>query len=89
VEADNKPPVVPSADSLIIVESNQEMNDVKMNTVAADSDSPKPNSTVDNIVETRTGELSAHLSQVDTPDVLVRFREKNKLHWTGKTCAFN
>jgi tRNA-dihydrouridine synthase 3 len=64
VEADSKPPVVPTV-------------------------TPEPNSTVDNIVETRTGELSAPLSQVDTPDVLVRFREKKKLHWTGKTCASN
>ena len=88
MEADNKPPVVSSDDSLIIAETDQEMNDVKMN-VAADSDTPETNSTVDNIVETRTGELSAPLSQVDTPDVLVRFREKKKLHWTGKTCALN
>ena len=62
------------------------MNDV---TVAASSDAPEPNSTVDNIVETRTGELNAPLSQVDTPDVSVRFLEKKRLHWTGKTCTLN
>lgn len=65
------------------------MNDVEMNTVAAGSDTPEPNSTFDNIVETWTGELNGPLSQVDTPDVPVRFREKKKLRWTGKTCALN
>ena len=81
--------MVPTADSLIITESEQEMNDVKMDAVAAGSDIPEPNSTVDNIVETRTGELIGTLSQVDTPDVPVRFLEKKKLHWAGKTCALN
>lgn len=81
--------MLPTADSLIIAESEQEMNDVKMDTVAAGSDTQEPNSTVDNIVETRTGELNGPLSQVDTPDVPVRFWEKKKLHWTGKTCALN
>jgi tRNA-dihydrouridine synthase 3 len=68
---------------LIISESEQEMDDVKMNSVAAGSDTPEPNSTV---VETRTGELNGPLSQVDTPDVPVRFREKKTLRWAGKTC---
>lgn len=81
--------MVPTADSLIIAEPEQEMNDVKMNTVAVDSDTPEPNSTVDNIVETRTGELNGPLSQVDSPDVPVRFWEKKRLHWTGKTCTLN
>lgn len=81
--------MVPTADSLIIAESEREMNDVKMNTVAAGSDTPEPNSTIDNIVKTRTRELNGQPSQVDTPDVPVRFWEKKKLHWTGKTCALN
>ena len=65
------------------------MNDVKTDTVAARSDIPEPNPTVDDIVETLTGELNGPSSQVDTPDVPLRFLEKKKLHWTGKTCAFN
>ena len=77
--------MVPTADSLIITESEQETNDVKMNS----SGTPEPNSTVDNIVETRTGELNGLSSQVDTPDVPVRFLEKKRLYWTGKTCALN
>jgi hypothetical protein len=76
--------VVPTADSLIIAESEQEMNDV---TVAAGSDTPEPHFTVDNMVEKRTGELNGPLRKVDTPDVPVRFLEKKRLHWTGKTCA--
>ena len=81
--------MVSTADLLVVAESEQEMNDVKMNTVAASSDTLEPNSTVDNIVETRTGELHGPLSQVDTADVPVRFWEKKKLHWTGKTCVLN
>ena len=65
------------------------MDDVKMDTVTAGSDIPEHNSTVDNILETRTGELNGPLSQVDTPDVPVRFFEKKRLQWTGKTCALN
>jgi tRNA-dihydrouridine synthase 3 len=81
--------VVPTADSLIIPESEQEMNGVKMDTVAAGSDIVEPNSTVDNIVETRTGEPNGLSSQADAPDMPVRFLEKKKLHWAGKTCALN
>ncbi|KAF8801086.1 zinc finger dihydrouridine synthase [Phlegmacium glaucopus] len=84
-EADNKPAVVPTADSVVIPEPEQQTNDVKMNIVTAGSDTPEPNFTVDNIVETRTRELGGPLSQVDTPDVLVRFPEKRRLHWAGKT----
>ena len=60
-----------------------------MNIVAAGSDTQEPNSMVDNIVKARTGEPNGSLSQVDTPDVPVRFWEKKKLYWTGKTCALN
>ena len=73
----------------MVPESKQEIIDVKMDSVAAGSDTPEPNSTVDNIVETRTGELNGPLNQVDTPDMPVRFWEKKRLQWTGKTCALN
>ena len=62
------------------------MNDVTLN---KGSDAPEPSSTVDNMVETRTGELNGPLSQVDTPDMPVRFLEKKRLHWAGKTCTLN
>ena len=45
---------------------------------------PKP--TVDEIIEKRTGDAVTPTSQVDTPDVRVRFPEKKRLHWKGKTC---
>jgi tRNA-dihydrouridine synthase 3 len=81
--------VVPTADSVIIAEPEQQMNDVKMTNVAADSDTPETNLIVDNIVETPARELNGPLSQADTPDIPVRFSEKKRLHWTGKTCALN
>ena len=60
-----------------------------MDTVVVDSDTPEPNLIVDNIVEARTGERNGSSSQVDTPDMPIRFPEKKRLHWAGKTCAFN
>ena len=63
------------------------MNHVKMDAGApAGSDIPEPNFT---IVETQSRELGGPLSQVDTPDMPVRFSEKKRLHWAGKTCALN
>ncbi|KAJ7613631.1 hypothetical protein DFH06DRAFT_1484630 [Mycena polygramma] len=44
---------------------------------------PKP--TVDAIVEKRTGDAVAN---VDAPESVVRFREKKRLDWEGKTCTF-
>jgi hypothetical protein len=81
--------MVPTSDSVIIAEPEQQINDVKMNTVAAGSDTLEPSSAADNIIETRTRELDDPSSQMDTPDVPVRFSEKKNLHWTGKTCALN
>jgi tRNA-dihydrouridine synthase 3 len=81
--------VVPTTDSLIIAEPEQQATDVKMNIVVAGSDTPQSNTTRDNIVETRTGELTGPLSEVDTADVPIRFSEKKRLHWAGKTCALN
>ena len=81
--------MVPTADSIVVAEPEQQMNDIKMSGVAAGSDTPGPNFTVDNIIETRTRGLNSPLSQVDTPDMPIRFSEKKRLHWTGKTCALN
>ena len=65
------------------------MDYVKMDAGAAGSDIPEPNFTIDDIVETQSRELNGPLSQVDTPDVPVRFSEKKRLHWAGKTCTLN
>lgn len=88
-EADNKPTIVPTGESVIIAEPEQQTNDVKMDAVDAGSGTLKPNFAVNVIVETRTGELSGPLSQVDTPDMPVRFSEKKRLQWAGKTCTLN
>jgi tRNA-dihydrouridine synthase 3 len=52
-----------------------------------DEDMPAPEEQVprqiDEIVIKQTGDTS---DQNDTPDVPVRFAEKKRLHWTGKTC---
>ena len=79
--------MVATADSVVISEPEQQ-TDVEMKTTP---DTPEPNFMVDidNIAETRTGETNGPLSQVDTPDVPVRFSEKKRLHWAGKTCEFN
>jgi tRNA-dihydrouridine synthase 3 len=81
--------VVPTADSVVISELEQQ-TDVEMKTTPG-SDTPEPNFIVDidNIAETRTRETNGPLSQVDTPDVPVRFSEKKRLHWAGKTCELN
>lgn len=36
------------------------------------------------LIEQKTGDPA--LSQIDTPDVPIRFAEKKRLHWSGKTC---
>lgn len=41
-------------------------------------------STTEELIEKRSGESSTYTS--DTPDVPVRFAEKKRLHWSGKTC---
>lgn len=42
-------------------------------------------SSEDQLIERRTGDANF---QVDTPDVPLRFTEKKRLHWAGKTCMF-
>ncbi|KJA22425.1 hypothetical protein HYPSUDRAFT_67097 [Hypholoma sublateritium FD-334 SS-4] len=86
-ENPEKPKAVPTANSIVIGEPEQEM-DVDTSTPAPqptiqESASPKP--TVDEIIAKRTGDAVAPTSQVDTPDVRVRFPEKKRLHWKGKT----
>lgn len=40
----------------------------------------------DEIVLKQTGDI---LDQNDTSDVPIRFSEKKRLHWTGKTCEIS
>ncbi|KDR71559.1 hypothetical protein GALMADRAFT_791101 [Galerina marginata CBS 339.88] len=90
-EITNKPKPVPSANSFVIAEPEQDMDDVEMSAptpapAPAPAPAPPPSAqAVDQIVETRTSDAQTPTSQVDTPDVRVRFAEKNRLHWAGKT----
>lgn len=88
-ENPEKPKAIPTANSIVIGEPEQEM-DVEMSAPTPQptlQESAPPKSTVDEIIEKRTGDPATPTSQVDTPDVRVRFPEKKRLHWKGKTCA--
>jgi len=76
VDGNNKSKAVPQIDSLVVAEPEQELKDVEM---------VPPQPTVGQVVEKRTADLS---SQQDTPDARVRFPEKKRLHWAGKTCIY-
>jgi hypothetical protein len=42
-------------------------------------------------LETSTPQTSGqdvYMPQTDTPDTPIRFAEKKRLHWTGKTCEW-
>ncbi|RDB17331.1 tRNA-dihydrouridine(47) synthase [NAD(P)(+)] [Hypsizygus marmoreus] len=81
-EAENKPKPVPDANSVVLAEPEQAM--VLDHTEAQLQSVPPPEPIAVEVIEKRTGEpLSA--SQLDTPDVPIRFSEKKQLHWSGKT----
>jgi tRNA-dihydrouridine synthase 3 len=50
-----------------------------------DSMDVMPNTNTSELVNQRTGDNTS--LQNDTPDVPVRFAEKKRLNWAGKTCA--
>jgi len=64
---------VPQANSVVVAEPEQDI-DPELELMA------EP--VVQKIAQ-RTGDVA---SQVDSPDVPVRFSEKKRLHWAGKTC---
>ncbi|KAF8151441.1 zinc finger dihydrouridine synthase [Crassisporium funariophilum] len=101
-----KPKPVPTANSVIIAEPEQDMNDFEMGPAESEVPQVVPGSevpqvvpeskvpqvvaepevlTVDKVVELRTGDANGSSSQVDSPDAPVRFAEKKRLHWEGKT----
>lgn len=75
-DGNDKPKPVPSAKSLVVAEPEQELDDVEM---------APPQPKVEQIIEKRTGDLGP---QQDAPDARVRFIEKKRLHWAGKTCTY-
>ena len=80
---DSKSKPVPDENSFVVEEPVQ---DVEVDLDAQQPQSEKP--TVEEIIETRTGEDEA-MSAQDSPDVSMRFAEKRRLHWAGKTCMCN
>jgi hypothetical protein len=98
----NKPKPAPTANSIVIGEPEQEAADIEMAAPTSSSaaepqtpadepvSAPAPISalTIDEIIEMRTGDAETTKTQVDTPDVRIRFPEKKRLHWKGKTCTF-
>ncbi|KAF9467198.1 hypothetical protein BDZ94DRAFT_1211631 [Collybia nuda] len=68
-DSESKPKPAPNANSLIMPEPEQNMDIVQ-----------RPAS---EIISQRTGDLLSASS--DTPDVPIRFSEKKRLHWSGKT----
>lgn len=76
---ESKPKPVPDEKSVVVEEPVQDME------VDLDAQQPqleKP--TVQEIIETRTG-TDEVMSAQDSPDVSIRFAEKKRLHWAGKT----
>ncbi|KAF8065084.1 hypothetical protein FPV67DRAFT_1562931 [Lyophyllum atratum] len=82
-EAEEKPKSIPNENSVIVAEPDQEMDvDTELPTKSIPVELPKP--AVEEVVEKRIEEPSL-ASQADTPDMPVRFSEKKRLHWSGKT----
>ena len=91
----SKKTAVPDANSIVIGEPEQQVDDIEMAgpehaqraTTAEAEDGPaaKTVADVDSLVEKRTGDSGA--AQIDTPDAKVRFSEKRRLNWKGKTCT--
>ena len=80
---DGKPTPVPDENSFVVDEPVQNME------VDLDAQQPQPEKpTVEEIIETRTG-TDVAMSAQDAPDVSMRFAEKRRLHWAGKTCMCN
>ncbi|GLB39772.1 putative catalyzes the synthesis of dihydrouridine, a modified base found in the D-loop of most tRNAs [Lyophyllum shimeji] len=80
-QADAEKESKPAADasSIVVAEPDQEM-ELEEKQVLVKATKPL----VEELVEKRTGEPTT-VSQVDTPDVPMRFSEKKRLHWSGKT----
>lgn len=75
-DGNDKPKPVPSANSLVVAEPEQKLENMEM---------APPQPKVEQIIEERTGDLAP---QEDSPDARVRFVEKKRLHWAGKTCTY-
>jgi len=77
---ESKPKPVLDENSIVVEEPVQDM---EVDLDAQQPQSEKP--TVEEIIETRTGTDDV-MSAQDSPDVSIRFAEKKRLNWAGKTC---
>ncbi|KAG6889934.1 tRNA-dihydrouridine synthase 3 [Termitomyces sp. Mi166 len=81
VETSSKPKTDGGSGAVVLTEPEQDMD---IDTTASEKPTRAPASTTEESIEKRTGESSL-ASTSDTPDVPVRFAEKKRLHWSGKT----
>lgn len=72
--------VVSEPDALVFTEPDQ---DGSMNDAAPP---PVPVVNPDDLIKQRTGEASPEI-HMDEPDHQIRFSEKKRLSWAGKTCV--
>lgn len=79
-DKEEKPTSVPNGNAVVVAEPEQDL-DAAMS--APEAQNPVL-STVDELIQKRTGDFNQPADVADTP---VRFREKKRLHWTGKTCT--
>lgn len=82
-DEENKPKPKPDAKPVVVAEPDQNMS-VDLELKQQPASQPEPDAL--DIEAQRTGDQLS-LSQIDTPDVPIRFGEKKRLHWAGKTCT--
>ncbi|KAG6877528.1 tRNA-dihydrouridine synthase 3 [Termitomyces sp. T159_Od127] len=72
----------PKAEGEVVVLAEPEQN-MDVDAMASEKPAKSPSVATEELMEKRIGESSTFMS--DTPDVPVRFAEKKRLHWSGKT----
>lgn len=79
-DREHKTVSIPTGNSVIVTEPEQDID--------AMMSPPEPLegsiSRADEILQTRTGDFTQLAEGADVP---LRFREKKRLHWAGKTCG--
>lgn len=78
--------IPPPADSNAITETPPAAESIPVPAIESTA-APAPEQTQTELVEKRTGDTLPLTSQADSTDARVRFSEKKRLHWKGKTCT--
>lgn len=71
--------IVPNDDSVIVTEPEQDLT----SSVTVSGTQKCLTGGIDELVQERTGDTA---ESTDIDDVPIRFCEKKRLHWAGKTC---